>query len=800
MHERWAEQPETDLVPALQDWWRPLLAACPTVREGIGAACLLRAVSSGHRPDPVEVLIDFPAGDVRAYAGEPYGFRFDIDRPLVEKVVAERAVDWSNSLFLSCRFRAWRRGEFNEYVYNFFKSLSPGRMRRTEAEAMRKLHPPTETEPDIELDGWVMQRRCPHRNADLSVFGEVHGCELVCTLHGWRFDLETGRCLTSAGHELPRAPPGRRGRLTQVTRKAGREQCRHGRGRVEVGHRVHQLVAQQAVDQAEQVVDVPTRRRRSEPGEQRRHPRGDLLLGSGDLGAQDRLVRRFDEDGTPRLAEHAASIDELVEKPADDLGQRVHTIGTKVDGEPRPHRRLALEDAPQDAGQQRLAGAEAVRCRLCTRRRHRPCRTTSPSEPSPRRRSRCWRSGRFAARARSGPPASSLTAGVNELPFVFLALVVVSTEPILSAGDVTPMGWLAVALALLTVSGLGTVVAAALRAGRRLEAALGEALGPNWRDEIDPDLGRQLRHRLPWLQILLTPWTIWRREVERVTDVAYAADGRSNLLDVYRHRSRPTSAPTLIYLHGGRFRWGRKSREGRPLLFRLASQGWTCISANYHLSPTPAEGFPRHLVDVKKVIAWARTDGRRFGVDPDCIVLAGSSAGAHLTMMAALSANDPTFQPGFESVDTSVIAGIGLGGYYGPLGGDERPPSSPSAYLRPDAPALMLIHGDHDTCTPPEGARRLVAGLRATSANTVVYAELPGAQHAFDLFQSIRFNAVVDAVEAFAAWVRSPRHDRPAARSIGSVGAVHPDRDVDRHDVRIPDVVHRRDRHAHATV
>ena len=118
------------------------------------------------------------------------------------QVVAERAVDWSNSLFLSCRFRAWRQGEFNEYVYNFFKSLSPERMRRTEAEALRKLHPPTETEPDIELDGWVVQRRCPHRNADLSVFGEIDGCELVCTLHGWRFDLETGKCLTSAGHEL----------------------------------------------------------------------------------------------------------------------------------------------------------------------------------------------------------------------------------------------------------------------------------------------------------------------------------------------------------------------------------------------------------------------------------------------------------------------------------------------------------------------------------------------------------------------------------------------------------------------
>jgi UDP-MurNAc hydroxylase len=195
MHETWAAQPDTDVIATLQEWWRPLLAACPTVREGIGAACLLRA-------GDVEIVIDFPAGDVRRYGGENVGFRFDIDRSLVEKVVAERAVDWSNSLFLSCRFRAWRAGEFNEYIYNFFKSLSPGRMRRTEAEALRKLHPPTGTEPDIELDGWVMQRRCPHRNADLSVFGEVHDCELVCTMHGWRFDLETGKCLTSAGHPL----------------------------------------------------------------------------------------------------------------------------------------------------------------------------------------------------------------------------------------------------------------------------------------------------------------------------------------------------------------------------------------------------------------------------------------------------------------------------------------------------------------------------------------------------------------------------------------------------------------------
>jgi UDP-MurNAc hydroxylase len=198
--------PSTDLLTTLQDWWTPLLRMAPTLCAAVGANCLFRA-------GELELLIDFPHADVRTYAGEPYAFRFDIPRELVETVTAARAVDWSNSLFLSARFEAWREGDFNEYLYNFFKSLSVERMRRTEAEAVRKLDPPTDVEPEIEIGDYVLQRRCPHRNADLTVFGEiepgVNGDELVCTLHGWRFDCATGRCLTADDRALRirRRPP-----------------------------------------------------------------------------------------------------------------------------------------------------------------------------------------------------------------------------------------------------------------------------------------------------------------------------------------------------------------------------------------------------------------------------------------------------------------------------------------------------------------------------------------------------------------------------------------------------------------
>ncbi|MEY2445520.1 MAG: UDP-MurNAc hydroxylase [Ilumatobacteraceae bacterium] len=196
MHRSW-KPPSTDLLATLKAWWEPLLAMAPTLCNAVGERCLLRA-------GDLDVIIDFPFGEVREYIGENYGFRFEIPRDLVETVVAQQAVDWSNALFLSCRFRAWRAGPFNEYLYNFFKSLSPERMARAEAEAKRQLDPLGDELADEEfrIGDYIVQRLCPHRLADLSVFGEIDDDEFVCTLHGWRFDLETGRCFTADDRKL----------------------------------------------------------------------------------------------------------------------------------------------------------------------------------------------------------------------------------------------------------------------------------------------------------------------------------------------------------------------------------------------------------------------------------------------------------------------------------------------------------------------------------------------------------------------------------------------------------------------
>ena len=76
-------------------------------------------------PD-ANVCIDFVESKVRAWRGEPYVYKIDVDRALVEALVDDHVEDWVNSLLLSCRFTAHRDGPFNEFVLTFFKALSPG--------------------------------------------------------------------------------------------------------------------------------------------------------------------------------------------------------------------------------------------------------------------------------------------------------------------------------------------------------------------------------------------------------------------------------------------------------------------------------------------------------------------------------------------------------------------------------------------------------------------------------------------------------------------------------------------------
>jgi len=176
-----------DVLAELKAWFEPLLELAAHIRAGVGGPVLL-SLGDGER-----IVIDFPAGEVRPYAAEVCRYQFTVKRPLVERLIADHEVDWVNSLFLSMRFRARRIGPYNEYVYAFFKCLAPDRLMYAEGWYADMTH----DEEDIQLGDWIIQRRCPHLRGDLKRFGEVAGTTLTCTVHGWQFDLLTGRCLAT---------------------------------------------------------------------------------------------------------------------------------------------------------------------------------------------------------------------------------------------------------------------------------------------------------------------------------------------------------------------------------------------------------------------------------------------------------------------------------------------------------------------------------------------------------------------------------------------------------------------------
>lgn len=262
-------------------------------------------------------------------------------------------------------------------------------------------------------------------------------------------------------------------------------------------------------------------------------------------------------------------------------------------------------------------------------------------------------------------------------------------------------------------------------------------------------------------------WTIFRvvdplpPDVEHLVEVPY---WDSLSLDVYA-RDGVQSAPALIYIHPGSWMRGRPGRQARALSHRLASLGWVVLDIRYPLSPVAT--FPEHLIGVKRAIAWAKGgDGRSLGVDPDRVVIAGGSSGAHLAALAALTSDDHRLQPGFEEADTSVAACLPFYGIYdllvrNPTRYDwpfiaqhvmkSHPSEAPDLYelgspidqVSASAPPFFVLHGEFDSIVLPAESEHFVAALRAAGAECR-YFEVPWAQHGFDAIQSLRTRAVAD--------------------------------------------------------
>ena len=368
-----------------------------------------------------------------------------------------------------------------------------------------------------------------------------------------------------------------------------------------------------------------------------------------------------------------------------------------------------------------------------------------------------------------------------ELAQFRLVVQVALTAAFVAAGAIDGAAGV-IALVLMGISTLATIslLITAHTAGAVMDRALCEGLGDDYRGKIPEALMAGRDPGLTWRQLVL-PFRLRLPQVEQIRDIPFAKDGARDLcIDVFRHRSHPTDCPTLLHVHGGAWILGYKEHQGGPLMSQLAAHGWVCINIDYRLSPFAT--FPDHLVDVKQALRWIREHGPDYGANPDFVVITGGSAGGHLTALAALTANDPEYQPGFEEVDTSVRAAAPYYGIYDfanrdrsrterdmtkhllePLVMKKRFADDPVAFakaspierVRPDAPPFFVIHGANDRMASPQTAREFVQRLRTVSRAPVLYAELPGTHHGFDVFPSVRTIHVVSAVERFFDYIYS---------------------------------------------
>jgi acetyl esterase/lipase len=96
--------------------------------------------------------------------------------------------------------------------------------------------------------------------------------------------------------------------------------------------------------------------------------------------------------------------------------------------------------------------------------------------------------------------------------------------------------------------------------------------------------------------------------------------------------------------------------------------------------------------------------------------------------------------------------------------------ASPMDHCRGDAPPMLIVQGRNDTLVPAVEAAHFAELLRSVSGEPVVYVELPGAQHAFEVFPSVRALHAVRAAARFCnyLWAQEQRRRSAAGAEVSA--------------------------------
>jgi acetyl esterase/lipase len=205
----------------------------------------------------------------------------------------------------------------------------------------------------------------------------------------------------------------------------------------------------------------------------------------------------------------------------------------------------------------------------------------------------------------------------------------------------------------------------------------------------------------------------------------------SQTLDLYIPRAAVTRPlPVAMYVHGGGMTAGSKSDLNSVFLDTLASAGYAVVSVNYRLAPQFR--FPAQIEDVKCAIRYLRAEAPKYGLDGREIFAFGTSVGGQLAALAALTGPEPAFDVGPYGTEPSTLtavadmfgpanltesaSGFTSSGIQQVFGTDDHRDlllASPTHFVAPNAPPILLVQGADDTKVFKSQAIELYNDLKA---------------------------------------------------------------------------------------
>ncbi len=206
-------------------------------------------------------------------------------------------------------------------------------------------------------------------------------------------------------------------------------------------------------------------------------------------------------------------------------------------------------------------------------------------------------------------------------------------------------------------------------------------------------------------------------DVAVTTDLAYGPENRHRL-DLYVPENATPETPVILFLYGGSWKWGSRSRYGF-VGYSLASRGFAVAVADYRLYPDVR--FPAFNFDAAQATHWLKNNSARFGLSAGPIHLVGHSAGAHIATLIAL---DPTYLAKWQLSANDIASVTGLAGPYAmhpskiSYIADIFPPAAQEDEARPvtfaeaTSPPMLLLHGAGDGLVSAKNAKQLDERLR----------------------------------------------------------------------------------------